>query len=1288
MKKIFVFLSLMFVTLVATACSDKVEIEEFTGPRFSNVNIYEEKYREKSGIDYVNSIYINIQPLNRNAAIYVMVVPAGSKAPTNEQIEAGVDYSKVDVLYSSNKEDNSVTFFDQITEFDNGVKITDETEYDVYATLKLWNDDLGVDEYSSKYYSTTVRTYSTEGLLDRGMGTQNDPYKIFTLADLVTVNENTIERPNGTSAYFELQNDIDLSKSFGDGLGSFTPLGKETGSRQKFAGVFDGNGYTINGLYIDTDSEGAGLFGELDVEGTIKNVTLTNIDITSSSQRTGAIVGYAKGLVEDCQVIGGTISSVGTTTAKVGGAIGEFYNSGSALRIYTDVTVVSEGNYAGGILGSIQIAPGDPVESTVQDCYATGKIIATGSGIGGVVGYIKGKVLFDRCYATGNISGEDKVGGLIGEVTWTTNSTDVAEDIKIQNSFVIGMSITANTTSTSNTSGAAIGSSSNTNGVFARCTVTNVSYADTNVYSLKELSSDSIVESTKSAIIDSSNLTSLGYSLRYNLTDFGRPVLNFTGSSISKCADDGDYIVPIKFDSKSVDVTGYTSIQTSLKTSEANTKIYYMVTLATSEVLSNDEIMSGFTDKNIGQIYKKGNIANGQTGEMVSVTGLAQDTTYDVHIVVEDTTDSTRTESYKLSTTTTKPLTANVSAVNTGVAGEVSVSVVANENCKNTYVAIKGAYDSSIDKAYVSVNGKEASSSNFLITSLEDETQYTIYVLSTYGDDEAVLNHVTLTTIVNTTPVELNALAAAGTSAGSIMLSTTSESLSQVYYIVDSSSTLNPTVSQMKNGTLVTNANTLITDLVAGNTYTVYVQSFVGSRQSEVVKITTQASETNEALVISNPELTLGTPSYSSIIAGIEVSSEIASVYALPVLTSSSYVPTSEDMIKKGDVAVSNSINVNGLYSNTSYVVYFMAVLGEDQSSIVKSASITTGEYNAFNGSVATSTLNVYNAEDFENLAKAYNNEITLDFTPGSKGTIILQNNIRFNGETSGANMTMFTNTSGFEVSFNGNGYTIYDMKLNGDAAFFGLFSYAKSGTYSDVTFVNADVTNTASSNSSGGVGILLGRSHGTVTGVTVIDSTVQTTVSTDSRIGAVAGKMTGGQIQNIIISGVTISGTKNVGGVVGYAEYSSSTDVVSYVSNVYVEDVTIIGTQYTGGVVGQSLMSVRDVVVVSVTCTNTSNNGVVIGQMKNNSKGPSATLSGVLIYTNVNEVTSTPNGNITEPSAVITNCYKVDNSSTPTYSTDITIDEITLEFVRDTVKLDMSVWTLKDGIVMMEVSK
>ena len=203
-----------------------------------------------------------------------------------------------------------------------------------------------------------------------------------------------------------LDKDIDLTGK------DWTPIG--TGYSNKYTGTFDGGGHTIKGLTVTTNDQFVGLFGYLDKAGTVKNVVMEGIQITSNhalmSGNTGGVVGYSWGTIENCSVSG----SVSGTNC-VGGVVGS-QKAGSIIGCSSSA-IVKGTRYVGGVAGEKW--------GTMTACYATGNVtleINSPQDLsgGGVVGLNGGSTVL-ACYATGNVNskgsntGNVHIGGLFGD---------------------------------------------------------------------------------------------------------------------------------------------------------------------------------------------------------------------------------------------------------------------------------------------------------------------------------------------------------------------------------------------------------------------------------------------------------------------------------------------------------------------------------------------------------------------------------------------------------------------------------------------------------------------------------------------------------------------------------------------------------------------------------------------------------------------------------------------------------------------------------------------------------
>ena len=219
---------------------------------------------------------------------------------------------------------------------------------------------------------------------------------------------NIAELVNGgkTDINITLTADIDLTGK------DWTPIGTDYDNSYK--GTFDGGGHTITGLTFTTNDEYAGLFGWLNRAGTVKNVVMEGVQITSHQiygGSIGGVVGSGWGTIENCSVSGsvsGTVYVGGVVGVQIGGSI-TGCSSSATVKGTVDV---------GGVAGQTNSS------ATLTACYATGNVIiemAPNKNIagGGLVGMNAGSSLL-ACYATGNVTstgsstGYLHIGGFLG----------------------------------------------------------------------------------------------------------------------------------------------------------------------------------------------------------------------------------------------------------------------------------------------------------------------------------------------------------------------------------------------------------------------------------------------------------------------------------------------------------------------------------------------------------------------------------------------------------------------------------------------------------------------------------------------------------------------------------------------------------------------------------------------------------------------------------------------------------------------------------------------------------
>ena len=192
----------------------------------------------------------------------------------------------------------------------------------------------------------------------------------------------------------------------------------------RFYGCFDGNGYAVRGIYINTQESFQGLFGFG------KCSVIANLGVAESyiygDTYVGGVVGYNGAGYNGVEYSGGTVTGCyneGNITGKrnVGGVVG--YNGGTVTDCYNTGDVTGK-YYAGGVFGENG--------GTVTDCYNTGNVTGK-EDVGGVAGINTGTVT--NCYNNGSVTGGNPVGGVVGEnhgtVTdcYNTGSVTGKEDV-------------------------------------------------------------------------------------------------------------------------------------------------------------------------------------------------------------------------------------------------------------------------------------------------------------------------------------------------------------------------------------------------------------------------------------------------------------------------------------------------------------------------------------------------------------------------------------------------------------------------------------------------------------------------------------------------------------------------------------------------------------------------------------------------------------------------------------------------------------------------------------------
>ena len=270
-----------------------------------------------------------------------------------------------------------------------------------------------------------------------GDGSSGSPYQICNLTQLDNVR-------NDLTADYQLISNIDasLTTTFNSGQG-WEPI-------PAFNGNFDGQGFVVKGLFINRPTtDDVGLFGSVTANSDILNMAVVEVNITGDSG-VGALVGFW-----DDSTSGGAINNVYSTGVvngadSVGGLLGRVNSNGGLLtNAHSEVSTTASGLNAGGLIGYFQDNLGNDT-GNIKRVYATGNVVGN-TRVGGLIGRFAGATLdsnvLEDVYATGDVTGNDLVAGIIGEAA-SSAGAPVIEDAYYAGELTSGAAVAgiANTT--------------------------------------------------------------------------------------------------------------------------------------------------------------------------------------------------------------------------------------------------------------------------------------------------------------------------------------------------------------------------------------------------------------------------------------------------------------------------------------------------------------------------------------------------------------------------------------------------------------------------------------------------------------------------------------------------------------------------------------------------------------------------------------------------------------------------------------------------------------------------
>ena len=248
-----------------------------------------------------------------------------------------------------------------------------------------------------------------------GEGTEENPYKISTKADLIRLSEATTNNFltfDGT--HFLITNDIDVA-----GDQTFLGISNCSSSTYKFGGIIDGGNHTLRGIKLHAATLGddrklvdkptyRAFIGRLKAGAVLKNLRMGDDCEFHVYSNSGVFVAESYGEIENCRNYAPLYAYAGTSGAICG------YNRGTVKNCFNAGKVTAGFHYVGGLVGynyGLLENSRNAGEVTIADLsnnYTTKQY----DGVGGLVLANFGKI--NNCLNTGYVHAEKTVGGLVG----------------------------------------------------------------------------------------------------------------------------------------------------------------------------------------------------------------------------------------------------------------------------------------------------------------------------------------------------------------------------------------------------------------------------------------------------------------------------------------------------------------------------------------------------------------------------------------------------------------------------------------------------------------------------------------------------------------------------------------------------------------------------------------------------------------------------------------------------------------------------------------------------------
>ena len=220
-------------------------------------------------------------------------------------------------------------------------------------------------------FGTNPEAVAPENFEQADAGTHSNPYLIATWQNLYWITApgivNGLSQADRWLKHYKQTASISFANANpaitewgGQNSSGWTPIGNNT---DRFRGVYDGDRHTISNLYFNRpESDHQGLFGFTETTAIIRNLGVV-YDCVRGKSYSGGLVGYNKGLIENCFASGANFHG----ESLIGGLVGHNFGENAIIRNSFSTGFISGLQLVGGFIGHNH-------SGTIQNCFSFAEV--------------------------------------------------------------------------------------------------------------------------------------------------------------------------------------------------------------------------------------------------------------------------------------------------------------------------------------------------------------------------------------------------------------------------------------------------------------------------------------------------------------------------------------------------------------------------------------------------------------------------------------------------------------------------------------------------------------------------------------------------------------------------------------------------------------------------------------------------------------------------------------------------------------------------------------------------